>query len=145
MAGEMHLKTKQVVNLEKHKMYRDPKTGRFIARKDIGQYLKIKEERSKKEKQKAPNSPLGEKIVEAVREQGIEVNTIEEVWAKLIGIQAEIALDKTNGAKATAAAKLVAQVMGTMDGDSPKEDGTDMLVLGRELAKEILALIEKEK
>ncbi|MBT4683249.1 MAG: hypothetical protein HOB70_09450, partial [Chloroflexi bacterium] len=64
-------------------------------------------------------------------------------WGHLVGVQAEIAMDKDNGSKATAAAKLVAQVMGTMEGSPAQDEGIEKLVLGRELAKQVLALLKE--
>ncbi|MBT3239383.1 MAG: hypothetical protein HON98_02645 [Chloroflexi bacterium] len=139
MTEKPNLEYIPVANLEK--FYRDAKTGRFIAKKDIDNYQVERNKRSLS--LSTQQHPIQKKIIQVVQQQGLDARTLEEVWGHLVGVQAEIAMDKDNGSKATAAAKLVAQVMGTMEGSPAQDEGIEKLVLGRELAKQVLALLKE--
>ncbi len=139
MTEKENAKNQRVANLEE--FYRDAKTGRFIAKRDLAKFQEIRKEKSAVSK--SPQQPIKEKIIQVVQEQGLDARSVEEVWGHLVGVQAEIAMDKDNGSKATAAAKLVAQVMGMMEDNTKLDAGTEKLVLGRTLAQEILALLKE--
>jgi hypothetical protein len=85
-------------------------------------------------------------ICRAARRQGHDVDSAEQAVGKLIEVQAEIALDKDDPAKATAAARLLDKLTGLFAEAEEQEDSTQpWFVLGRELAIELLALVEEEQ
>lgn len=62
---------------------------------------------------------------------------------RLMEVQAQIALDREGGARSTSAARLVMNMLKEIEQE--EDDQTDdqpWFILGRELAKEVLALIE---
>ena len=73
---------------------------------------------------------------------GYQAETVEQAWGKLIEVQAELALEKEQGSKATTAARFVGQMTG-LDESEQENRQTGHLVLGRELALEILDLLEE--
>ena len=58
-------------------------------------------------------------------------------------VQAQIAMDKQAGAKSTSAARLVLQMLNEME-EKARKSGQDgpWFVLGRQLAEEVLRLVE---
>jgi hypothetical protein len=83
---------------------------------------------------------------QAAREHGFPVESLGEAWGKVMQVQAEIALDKNNAAKATAAAKLLAQATGIMDEtEADQNEQAPWFVLGRKLAWKVLTIIQDEK
>jgi hypothetical protein len=77
-------------------------------------------------------------------EQGLEVDSGAEAFANVMRVQTEIALDKSDPGKATAAARLLTKTTSLIT-DLTKEGGDrPWFVLGRELAEQVLALINEE-
>ncbi len=77
-------------------------------------------------------------LVAAVRRQRGEVDGLYDAWGHVVGALTQIALDG-DGAKATAAAKFVAQAAGMMEEEEEEPAGPDSkTVLGRELALGVL-------
>ena len=81
-------------------------------------------------------------MVKALKAQGLRVKSLDDIWGQMLGVQAEIALDKDNGSRATAAAKLIAQALGTLQAEEAPAVDEDEVILGRELAQQVLDLIE---
>lgn len=76
-----------------------------------------------------------------LEESGPAANQI--LRKRLMEVQAQIALDKESGAKATSAARLVLNMLKDMEQEEDHPgDEKPWFVLGRELAKEVLAIIE---
>ena len=133
------------VRREKSGRYRDAASGKWLSREVVeGEALMEGEgdapaavERSKRH------------LLESVQTGGYEAETPEDAWGRLIGVQAEIALDKEQGSKATAAAKLVAQATGMLPdgrgaGEVPALEGM-RLEMGKGLVVQILEMIEKRR
>lgn len=94
----------------------------------------------------SPRSLIAEAVSQAARNQGFAVKTVDQAVGKLIQVQAEIALDKEDPGKATAAARLLGKLTGLFDQvDTDQNKNTPWFVLGRELAIEVLALVEEEQ
>ena len=88
-----------------------------------------------------------EHLIEAVRALGLPASTAEDAWGRLIGVQARIALDEGSGARATAAAKLVAQATGLIDAVDPEDeqDGWARIRLDAAGAERLLELVRAER
>ena len=122
--------------------FRDVSSGRFISQEDLEAHLP-----------NAPNPPdagqhsaaqqARQQLLAAVRAMGFDVETVEQAWGKLVEVQAELALEKEQGSKATTAARFVGQMTG-LDESEQENRQTDHLVLWRELALEILRMLEEE-
>ncbi|MBT4682165.1 MAG: hypothetical protein HOB70_03900, partial [Chloroflexi bacterium] len=85
MTEKPNLEYIPVANLEK--FYRDAKTGRFIAKKDIDNYQVERNKRSLS--LSTQQHPIQKKIIQVVQQQGLDARTLEEVWGHLVGVQAE--------------------------------------------------------
>lgn len=71
---------------------------------------------------------------------------LEQIRQQIVDVQAQMALDKQAGAKATGAARLVLKTLNEMEqADSDEPADTAWFILGRQLAEQILVLIEMEK
>lgn len=104
--------------------YREVKTGRWIPKDEAEALL-----------------PLQEVLIRPLK-AGQERN--QSLRQRLMEVQAEIALDRDAGAKATSAARLVLSMLKEMDqADQNRNEDIPWFVLGRELAKEVLELIKK--
>lgn len=138
--------------------YRDVKTGKWVSREEIenasalpNTWLPEKDifPANPADAPGRANTETEKQIMEAVRGMGREANTLEEAIGHILAVQAEIALEKDNGAKATHAARLIGQITGVLGKGAQKEDTQEedqpWFVLGRELAKQILALVEEEQ
>ena len=70
----------------------------------------------------------------------------DRIRQQIVDVQAQIALDKQAGAKSTSAARLVIQMLNEMEEKALKsgQDGP-WFVLGRQLAEQVLRLVEAEK
>ncbi len=128
--------------------YRDVVSGRFVARAVV-------EGESAAEDDEQPLATRAKqsarvRVMDRVQQRGHAAVSAEDAWGELVGVQAEIALDSDNGSKATAAAKLVAQATGMLDApedgaaEGTGREGEDFL-LGRELARQLVSLIEEER
>ncbi len=127
--------------------YRDVVSGRFVAR------AVVEGDRGGEDEQplatRAQRSARA-RVMDRVQQRGHAAVSAEDAWGQLVGVQAEIALDSDNGSKATAAAKLVAQATGMLETpedeavEGPGREGEDFL-LGRELARQLVSLIEEER
>jgi hypothetical protein len=142
------LEDKRVARRDAGGRWREVDTGRFIAKEHVSNSKSLMAGGGQGGKVGEGKRTLRDFVLEAVRHQGHEVETPEEAFGKLIGVQAEIALNKDHGSRATAATKLVAQATGILgESEDPagetKKDGRR--VLGRELAVALLGLIEEEK
>lgn len=86
-------------------------------------------------------------LIEAVRALGLPASSAEDAWGRLVGVQARIALDEGSGARATAAAKLVAQATGLIDAPELQsgEDGWARIRLDADGAQRLLELVRAER
>lgn len=128
--------------------WREVDTGRFVAKEQVSKNKLLMAGGEQGGKGGEGKRTFRDFVLEAVRHQGHEVETPEEAFGKLIGVQAEIALDKDHGSRATAATKLVAQATGMLgedEGPAGETKKDERWVLGRELAVALLGLIEEEK
>lgn len=131
--------------------YRDAQTGKWVAREEIEPTLpNILPTTAQKKTSGGLQSAAERQIIEAVRGMGREADTLEDALGQLVGVQAEIALDKDNGAKATNATRLIGQITGILgkggkQAEDAEADDQPWFVLGREHAKHLLALIEEEQ
>ena len=145
--------------------YRDVHTGKWVARLEVeAQSISIKQDgqltilppnrwlpdrENPQARLTAGLSAETEKgIIEAVRRMGLRASSLEEAVGHLLAVQAEIALDKENGAKSTSAARLISQAAGilgkTAQTGPEQHEGQSQFFLGARLAKQILALVEAE-
>ncbi|HKJ27401.1 MAG TPA: hypothetical protein VJ965_07170 [Anaerolineales bacterium] len=134
--------------------YRDCATGKWVARETVEESAPVPAPLNLwlPEKESPVHSAMGEaekRIMEAVQAMGLEAASIEEAVAHLLAVQAEIALDKDNGAKATSAVRLIGQYTGMLgkrsEDEKTDEDPQPWFILGRDLAQQILTLVEKEQ
>lgn len=103
--------------------YREVKTGRWIPKAEAEALI--------------PAPDVSSRSIRAGQERN------QLLRQRLMEVQAEIALDRDAGAKATSAARLVLNMLKEMDQkDQNGEENPPWFVLGRELAKEVLDLIE---
>lgn len=145
--------------------YRDVNTGKWVARLEV-EAQSIHMEQNGKLTILPPNRWLPERenpqarlaaglnaetekgIIDAVQRLGLTANSLEEAVGHLLAVQAEIALDKENGAKSTSAARLITQAAGILGKTSQtkpeQHEDQSQFVLGARLAKQILALVEAE-
>lgn len=148
-----------------HGRYRDVNTGRWVARLAV-EAESISLEQDRKQTTLPPNRWQPEKqvlqarlspglskevekeIIAAVRRLGLPASSLDEAVGQLLAVQAEIALDKENGAKSTSAARLISQAAGILGKAAPskteQQEGQPQFVLGARLAKQILAMAEAE-
>jgi hypothetical protein len=135
MEGNVILHDGREVYKDAKGRWRDIDSNRFVREKDVEDARAGRNKRSSKDY-----------VLKAVREQGFSVGSAEEAFAKIVGVQAEIALEKEGGSKAIQAAKFVAQATGMMEGEKEEEkEAEGELALGREMALKLLDLIEEEK
>lgn len=128
--------------------YQDKRTGKWLSKKVV---LELRIAKSIEENQDtrpmlSPRDYVFQAMQQAARKHGYPVESLEEAWGKVMQVQAEIALDKSNAAKATAAARMLAQATGIMEEpEADQDEQTPWFVLGRKLAWEMLFLIREEK
>lgn len=69
----------------------------------------------------------------------------DQIRQQIVDVQTQIALNKQAGAKSTTAARLVFQMLSEME-DKARKSGQDApwFVLGRQLAEQVLRLVEAE-
>ena len=67
----------------------------------------------------------------------------DRIRRQIVDVQAQIAMDKQAGVKSTSAARLVLQMLNEME-EKARKSGQDgpWFVLGRQLAEEVLRLVE---
>ena len=92
--------------------YRDEANGQWVGAEAIKALLPSPETVQLSEKPKNVRQHVLDAVEGAVRRQGYAVKDSAEAFGTVMGVQAEIALDKENGARATSAARLVAQATG---------------------------------
>ena len=124
----------RVARRDERGRWREVETGRFVKKGEV----------KAGEEQGTSRLATRKSMVDKVRQMGLEAKDDNEAWGQLMGVQTEIALDKENGSRATAAAKLVAQASGVMEEGQETEEKDLTLALGRELALAVLALVEEE-
>lgn len=135
--------------------YRNVRTGKWVSSEDVAVAQTAASSELPVQRPPEPVEPQDTKkqtekwILEAVQKLGLPAGTFDEALGQLLAVQAEIALDKDNGAKATSAARLIGQVTGMLGrgagADPAGEEDQPWFVLGRELARHVLALIEEEQ
>lgn len=125
--------------------FRDAASGQFIKVEDGGQNALGREG-------KRSGQPVGARarakahLLQAVRALGLSAESAEDAWGRLVGVQAKIALDEESGARATAAAKLVAQATGLIEEKQNEGEGAALHIeMSEESARALLHLIEEEK
>jgi hypothetical protein len=131
---EVKLADGRVARRDERGRWREVETGRFVKKGEV----------KAGEEQGTSRLATRKSMVDKVRQMGLEAKDDNEAWGQLMGVQTEIALDKENGSRATAAAKLVAQASGVMEEGQETEEKDLTLALGRELALAVLALVEEE-
>lgn len=69
----------------------------------------------------------------------------DQIRQQIVDVQTQIALNKQAGAKSTTAARLVFQMLSEME-DKARKSGQDVpwFVLGRQLAEQVLRLVEAQ-
>jgi hypothetical protein len=157
LEGEVHseeyeLSDGRIVQQSLSGRYRDKRTGKWVSTVDAESLrlvetcaLTVPEDQSEKQKL-STRDHVFQAMQQAARKHGYPVESLGEAWGKVMQVQAEIALDKDNAAKATAAAKLLAQATKIMDEhEGDKEEQPSWFVLGRELAWEMLTVIQDER
>ncbi|MCH7663049.1 MAG: hypothetical protein IH859_04170 [Chloroflexi bacterium] len=85
-----------------------------------------------------------QQLMEAVRRDGFQAESLEEAWGKIVSVQVEIALDPEMGSKATTAAKFLAQVVGLRHSPA-SESSRHPTEIGSEAAQLLLELIAEER
>ena len=71
---------------------------------------------------------------------------LDDIRRQIVDVQSQIALDKQSGAKSTSAARLVLKALSEMEkGNLEEEQNAPWFILGRELAEQVLQLIDEEK
>jgi hypothetical protein len=145
---EFELPDGRIVQQSPSGRYRDKRTGKWVSKVYV-EKMRVASGWNGDQAAKQPLSPrdyVSKAMEQAARESGYEVESMGEAWGKVMQVQAEIALDKKNAAKATAAAKMLAQATKIMDDqEGDKDDQAPWFVLGRELAWEMLFIIQEEK
>ena len=66
----------------------------------------------------------------------------DQLRQQIVDVQAQIALDSQGGAKSTSAARLVLKALDEMQAEDQGEQSMPWFILGRNLAEEILLLLE---
>ena len=123
--------------------YRDVVSGRWLAAAEVEAQLAAGEGSGEV---LTLHERMGDAVLKAALNQGHQVASVEEAIGKVVQVQAEIALDKDEPAKATAAARLLDKVTGFFESADPEEEGDEpWFVLGRELAIEVLAMVQEEQ
>ncbi|MEJ2758073.1 MAG: hypothetical protein P8046_06265, partial [Anaerolineales bacterium] len=103
--------------------YREVRTGRWIPKAEAEALM-----------------PVSLHPSHLILAQEVEAQSLRQ---RLMEVQAEIALDRDAGAKATSAARLVLNMLKDKDqAEQTGDEDTPWFVLGRQLAKEALELIE---
>lgn len=110
--------------------WRDTATGRFVPKANAPENREYERR----------DAALLRDIVGVVRQAGYPVESLNDAWEVILGVQAEIALDKQGGTKATSAAKFLRDALLPEEG---QEDDPE-LILGKQLAADVLALIASE-
>ena len=104
--------------------YRDVKTGRWIPKEEV--------------------EPLMEISVRQTKPVVFTQGESRSLRKRLMEVQAEIALDPEAGARATSAARLVLNMLKEIEQEEQTQnDDQPWFILGRELAREVLAQIEE--
>ncbi|MDH3943418.1 MAG: hypothetical protein OEV06_04930 [Anaerolineae bacterium] len=85
-----------------------------------------------------------EELLAAVKREGFEAGSFEDAWGRIMGVQAEIALNASMGSKATTAAKFLREVYGKGSGNDQEEEG-GLKTAGLEATHRLLDLIKVEK
>ncbi|MDH5507803.1 MAG: hypothetical protein OEZ02_11345 [Anaerolineae bacterium] len=139
--------------------YRDANTGRWIAKDEVARVglaaqpaavlPDAPEETAAAEGLQAAQARARQHLLQAVVQEGHPAESPADAWGKLVGVQAEIALDKEMGSKATAAAKLVAAATGMLPDGRRGEDAAlgegIQLNISAEAASRLLDLISGER
>ena len=102
----------------------------------------IDEEKEEEGLPQAAQQAARQHMVETVRQLGYPAAGPADAWGKLIGVQAEIAMDGQGGTKATSALKFLAQATGLMEEeeDAQQFDGLQ-LNIGVEAAQRLLDIL----
>ena len=146
---EFKLSDGRIVQRSPSGRHRDKCTGKWVSKEDINNLrfvvpCALSEPDAQSVKQNlAPRDYVFQAMERAASEHGFPVESLGEAWGLVMQVQAEIAPDKNNAAKATAAAKMLAQATGIMnEADADQDEEAPWFVLGRELAWEMLSLIQ---
>jgi len=104
--------------------YREVGTGRWVSAEEVEHLYPAGWE---------PDSP----------EPGKKKLQPEQLRQQIVDVQAQIALDANRGSKSTSAARLVLKALENMENENQDELPTPWFILGRNLAEEVLMLIEQ--
>ena len=128
---------------DKNGRWREAETGEFISGPDTPKEKLPDQVRLNLDQRK---KTFCEFVLQAVQDKGHQVATHQEALGKIIAVQTQIALDPENGTKATSAARFIIQATGFLDDSDPDDQPeTERFLLGKELAGELLQIIEEEK
>ena len=120
----------------------DGETRIDVSQKDFGlTNLLIRPDRDDPD---AAQKIAGQQLLEAVRRDGFQAESLEEAWGKIVSVQAEIALDPEMGSKATTAAKFLAQVIGIRNSPA-SASSRPPAEIGSQAAQLLLELIAEER
>ena len=120
----------------------DGETRIDVSQKDFGlTNLLIRPDRDDPD---AAQKIAGQQLLEAVRRDGFQAESLEEAWGKIVSVQAEIALDPEMGSKATTAAKFLADVVGVRNSPASVSNRPPAEI-GNQAAQLLLELIAEER
>ena len=130
--------------------YRDAASGRFVSVPMEGEFAASWEAAEtpspKKGQEGGARARAKAHLLRAVRTLGLSADNAEDAWGRLVAVQARIALDEESGARATAAAKLVAQATGLIDDEQGQgQDEVLHIEMSEDSARALLQLIREEK
>jgi hypothetical protein len=134
--------------LDSRGRYRDKKTHRYVKQEIIQKhknqkFTNVGSNENMSFSQEAKEAAKRQ-LLETVIQEGIHVKDVADAWGCLVSVQAQIAMDASNGSKATNAAKFIGMVTGLLEEDLQKPL-ISKVVLGRGLAQKLLTIIDKLK
>lgn len=84
-------------------------------------------------------------IVSNVQKKEQASTSVDQIRQQIVDVQAQIAIDRQAGAQSTSAARLVLKTLSEIENTVQKDqDSTAWFILGRQLAEQVLRLVEEE-
>jgi hypothetical protein len=125
--------------------YREITSGKWVSAEQVETQRLILTEDGEEQTGKSGQELIQEAVVAAARQQGLAVSSPDEAFAEIVGVQAEIALDKNKPSHATTAARFVIKEAGLAVDEGEDDSGEKpWFLLGRELAQKVLEMVEEE-